>query len=378
MIQPPADARRRVWRFLASLPHGATAGEIAAHVLRLRITEISERAVETIVSGLLSSDPRFLENAGRWCIAPSSSSGASSRGDPSDSSSDDRVAEALPEWDAIPPEFHEPVENPRASRGRLGRPAPTDAPGEASRDDVALARARASGEVSERATAARAHAERLVPAAARHRLPAAPGVYLFRAQNGRPLYVGKAKNLRRRVLSHFHGPAASREVPLWEAAARITFEVVGSEAEALLRELDLIARHAPRFNTQRAAHRGRDALLAADLIFLLPTPAPSHARVFVLRAEGAFLTKEVARRGGGAALRAIVAFATGARPRRVSASRARHAHTLAGILRAWYRANRDAVTVVDPRRVTRPEDLERILREHLADSALFHERSERI
>lgn len=82
------------------------------------------------------------------------------------------------------------------------------------------------------------------------RLPAKPGVYLFRDGKGTVLYVGKAKSLRPRVRSYFRQgadqPAKTRE--LVRHVAHVETLVVGSEAEALILEANLIKEHRPRFN----------------------------------------------------------------------------------------------------------------------------------
>lgn len=362
---PPRDARRRVWRFLAARPEGATAAEIAADVLRTG--GASDALAERIVRGLLGPDPAFVEERGIWRLVAGPETAV------------DSVAEPPPEWDALPPPSPDELTDPRVRetsaprRARAGRAAPA---GAASLATGATAAGADAVERAARRAAARAHLDRLLPERERMRMPRAPGVYLFRARNGRPLYVGKANDIRQRVLSHFQGAAAAREADLHAATARITIEVLGSEAEALLREFDLIARHAPRFNTQRNAHRGQ-AARRSDAIVLLPTPAPSRARVFVIRADGAFLSKEVPRRRGRAAIRPLVAFLRGAAARTAPHDSAVVARSLAGILAAWHRANKDRVTVVDPRHFARDEDLLRVLEDHLADAALFHERSVR-
>jgi hypothetical protein len=225
--------------------------------------------------------------------------------------------------------------------------------------------------------------DRLLPAEMRARLPTAPGVYLFRAQNGRPLYVGKALNLRRRLLSHFTAAAVAREAAaaLHEASARVTFEVVGSEVGALLREFELIARHRPRFNVQRLVHRGAGRA-PRDAIVLLPTPAPSRALVCAMRADGLLVTREVERtRRSDRTLAGIVALFADSRiaspaPRASRAARFPAGYRRLGaeglaILDAWVRQNRDAVTVVEPRRFGTPRELAAVLRDHLADRELF-------
>jgi excinuclease ABC subunit C len=81
-------------------------------------------------------------------------------------------------------------------------------------------------------------------------LPTAPGVYRFRDAKGEILYVGKAKSLRSRVRSYFRNEA-SHSLKTRELVRRISSLdtiVVGSEAEALILEANLIKEHQPRFN----------------------------------------------------------------------------------------------------------------------------------
>ncbi len=83
-------------------------------------------------------------------------------------------------------------------------------------------------------------------------LPASPGVYLFRDDEGAVLYIGKAKSLRNRVRSYF-GQNGSRSPRMRELVRRtedVETIVVGSEAEALLLESNLIKEHRPRYNIQ--------------------------------------------------------------------------------------------------------------------------------
>jgi excinuclease ABC subunit C len=79
-----------------------------------------------------------------------------------------------------------------------------------------------------------------------------PGVYLFRDERDEILYVGKAKNLRARVRSYFRDDA-SHSLKTRELVRRVRSVetlVVGSEAEALILEANLIKEHRPRFNLQ--------------------------------------------------------------------------------------------------------------------------------
>jgi predicted GIY-YIG superfamily endonuclease len=81
--------------------------------------------------------------------------------------------------------------------------------------------------------------------------PERPGVYLMSAARDGVLYVGKAKNLRRRLASH--GSAASDRLPrrmrrLFSRVERIDWDECADEAAAILRERELIRTLQPRFN----------------------------------------------------------------------------------------------------------------------------------
>ena len=82
-------------------------------------------------------------------------------------------------------------------------------------------------------------------------LPETPGVYLFYGQPGEsgeggegnelPLYVGKAKNLRNRVLSHFSGDHRNaKEMALSQQVHRVDWIETSGEIGALLKEATLI------------------------------------------------------------------------------------------------------------------------------------------
>lgn len=79
-------------------------------------------------------------------------------------------------------------------------------------------------------------------------LPDRPGAYLFRDQHGQVLYAGKAKSLRKRVLSYFNRDVALRTRTMVEAADSVETIVTENEVEALMLEYSLIQRHRPRFN----------------------------------------------------------------------------------------------------------------------------------
>jgi excinuclease ABC subunit C len=85
----------------------------------------------------------------------------------------------------------------------------------------------------------------------RRGLPDQPGVYLFRDGEGRVVYVGKAKSLRKRVASHFSKaqvPSSPGHADMVASVEQIEFVVVATEAEALLAEQSFIKQYRPRFN----------------------------------------------------------------------------------------------------------------------------------
>jgi len=85
------------------------------------------------------------------------------------------------------------------------------------------------------------------------KLPAKPGVYLFRDGRGDVLYVGKAKSLRPRVRSYFgagRGDARHQIPRLVDRIADVEVIVTGTEVEALHLEQNLVKRHRPPFNVR--------------------------------------------------------------------------------------------------------------------------------
>jgi len=81
-------------------------------------------------------------------------------------------------------------------------------------------------------------------------LPTLPGVYLMKGGGGETLYIGKAKNLRSRVRSYFHGTSDARYTVRFLVArvADIDYIVTANEKEAFILEDTLLKRHKPRYN----------------------------------------------------------------------------------------------------------------------------------
>ena len=87
-------------------------------------------------------------------------------------------------------------------------------------------------------------------------LPEQTGVYYFKNEKGDIIYIGKAINIKKRVLSHFYDKK-NKEVALSQQTANITFEITGSELVALLLESAEIKHHFPIFN--RAQRRTNES-----------------------------------------------------------------------------------------------------------------------
>jgi len=83
-------------------------------------------------------------------------------------------------------------------------------------------------------------------------IPDSPGVYRFRDEHGRVVYVGKAKSLRSRLSSYFQDIAAlhPRTQQMVTTAASVEWTVVGTEVEALALEYSWIKEFDPRFNVK--------------------------------------------------------------------------------------------------------------------------------
>lgn len=81
------------------------------------------------------------------------------------------------------------------------------------------------------------------------RLPETPGIYYFLDKGGKPLYVGKANSLKKRVLQHFNVQRGKTALQL-EQIHRVDFEECGNELLALLREAEVIHTLWPPWNVK--------------------------------------------------------------------------------------------------------------------------------
>ncbi len=108
-------------------------------------------------------------------------------------------------------------------------------------------------------------------------IPDSPGVYRFRDQHGRVIYVGKAKSLRQRLNSYFADFASlhPRTQAMLTTAAGVDWTVVGTEVEAFQLEYSWIKEFDPRFNI-----RYRDD---KSYPYLAVTMSEEYPRVMVMR-----------------------------------------------------------------------------------------------
>lgn len=79
-------------------------------------------------------------------------------------------------------------------------------------------------------------------------VPESPGVYLMKDSKGKIIYIGKAVNLKRRVLSYFQKAHDSRIEKMVSEIKDIEFKITNSALEALILESNLIKKHSPIFN----------------------------------------------------------------------------------------------------------------------------------
>ena len=80
-------------------------------------------------------------------------------------------------------------------------------------------------------------------------LPETPGIYQYFDENDKIIYVGKAKNLKKRVSSYFNKDHKSNKTTVLVRRIRnIKYIIVNSEQDALLLENNLIKEHQPRYN----------------------------------------------------------------------------------------------------------------------------------
>lgn len=114
-------------------------------------------------------------------------------------------------------------------------------------------------------------------------LPERAGIYFFKDKSGRIIYVGKAVNIKKRVLSHFTGNNSSKQRQAFlNEIKHIDFEESGTELMALLMECQNIKQHWPKFNKALKRYEPKFGLMQYEdqngFIRLLVAPFTANAQ----------------------------------------------------------------------------------------------------
>ncbi|MBQ3253461.1 MAG: GIY-YIG nuclease family protein, partial [Acholeplasmatales bacterium] len=79
-------------------------------------------------------------------------------------------------------------------------------------------------------------------------LPDKPGCYQMLDKNGVIIYVGKAKNLKNRVRSYFHGSHNAKTTKLVSEIVDFNYVITSSELESFVLEINMIKEYDPKYN----------------------------------------------------------------------------------------------------------------------------------
>jgi excinuclease Cho len=124
-------------------------------------------------------------------------------------------------------------------------------------------------------------------------LPSKPGIYIFRDEQDRPLYVGKSINIRTRVLSHLRTPAEAR---MLQQSHHVEFRRAAGEIGALLLESRLIKELQPLHNKKLRRTREMCTLYLSEEVKSVPQVVYARDHDFAKTANlyGLFMTRKAA------------------------------------------------------------------------------------
>ena len=141
-----------------------------------------------------------------------------------------------------------------------------------------------------------------LPKAVFDKIPQKPGIYYFMNQKGEIIYVGKAINLKKRVLGHFYDKSR-KEIQMCGETAHIDFKLAGSELVALLMESAEIKRLFPTYNRAQKRQGKQYAIFAYEdrngimhLAYNTIKGAPRPLKVFHNQTECRAYLEEVCKR----------------------------------------------------------------------------------
>ncbi|MBN1568920.1 MAG: GIY-YIG nuclease family protein [Acidobacteria bacterium] len=130
-------------------------------------------------------------------------------------------------------------------------------------------------------------------------LPEASGIYIMKDREGAVLYVGKSRNLKRRVSSYFtpHALSQSKIARIHERLHSIEVQQTGNEVEALLLEMRLIKQYLPAVNLQTEIHQRKTDRREGRNLLLFVTDAQSGRALIYFFRNGIFAGRLAARLG---------------------------------------------------------------------------------
>jgi len=207
-------------------------------------------------------------------------------------------------------------------------------------------------------------------------LPQSPGVYTMYDASGKPIYVGKAANLRRRVGDYFRARVQrdEKEQRILEDLYAIDVEETGSELAAILLEQQRIKELKPAINIQFDVH-DRTASQRAPTrrwVVVLPAVAPEEAEVFLFHGNRALRRVVIPRDDPGRLRPIIEEFFFGPPPPPPSPEE-EEALRLAW---SWLERHRDAANAFDVELAGGLDEtmrlLARYLSEHPSSGRVFH------
>jgi predicted GIY-YIG superfamily endonuclease len=205
--------------------------------------------------------------------------------------------------------------------------------------------------------------------------PATPGVYILKDAADRPIYVGKAVNLRRRLRAHFAGRRWRALTAEMTRVADAEWIEVGSELEALLREASLIHELKPTVNVQVGAPqldtRALPQSVVRDVLVVVPSAEADSVELVCARVEGQWMIQRTRRNGADLPVHTqrVMRFFRSVLPRR-----GRPSPPLAPIVFSWLARQGAAATRLDPHDVRNARELRGRLAAVFRDDVLFHER----
>ncbi|HPG40853.1 MAG TPA: GIY-YIG nuclease family protein [bacterium] len=192
-------------------------------------------------------------------------------------------------------------------------------------------------------------------------LPESAGVYVMKNAAGQVIYVGKSKNLRRRLHSYFlemEEPGKKLEM-IREQVYEINITLTGSELEALLLEQQLIEEYHPQINKQVTVHE-RDNRTAPlyERILLLPGVEPDMIRLYLIKPGRDYECIDYKTDGSGPEefrRRAQLFFTGGATP---------DADKRLAILASWLCRNEEQVNSIDMRKYADLQQVEKLINDY--------------